>query len=691
MYPAVGEPLLPQALVPWLGTVRVRPQVVRAAGLSLTTTLADLDAGVWQRHSRATVDALGREVAHAVVHAMHGQIGDVRVFEDRPVLGEVSARTRNLLGYHNLIDSGCLKPTTLGSLWNLPNLGALTLLEILTATELRAQREPRPTNSAKWPSRAVRKAAVRLAGKRWAGRVSRDDPRVGDDVALLHPLAGTAKEAAELMATEEYSPSEAKRTASAIRDFISSMETLRKMPLESEMSEVVGALVGEGAARVALTTRTGLDGSEPSTLEQAGRTIGVTRERVRQLEKKLKKQLADSVPPWTPALDRALAVASAQLPASEAILEQALVDAGLTEGGFSTASLLSAAAVFSKDCPFSVMDGHVVPRGNWPSQATVRTAARRLVEHWGLTTLDEVEAVLRDGCHDVDPQLLRLLLEDLENLHWLDPEKRWFWLSGGRNRLLNQVTKIMSVAGSIDLAELRTGVGRHHRMAGFRPPKETLAALCIATGKYRRTGNRISGNTDLPDWRDVLGRNERVLAGVLFDFGPVMRRDDLERIAVKERGLNRNSFYVYLTYSPIIARYAAGVFGLRGAAVTAAEVEALVPPRARNRVLLDHGWTENGQLWAAFRISPSSEVTGILGTPAAFRPIVEGSYALYSESEHQVGTLVVEQNMWGLTPFFRRWGVEAGDYVVIAIDIEDRTATISTGDEELLWRYQRRD
>ena len=689
MYPAVGEPLLPQILVPWFGTVHVRPQVARAVGLPPTTTLAELDAGVWQRHSRANVDALGHEVVHAVGHGMRAQIADVKVFEDRPVLGKVSVRTRNLLGYHGLVDSGHLTPMTLGGLLLVPNFGVRTLLEVLTATELRCSLEPDRPKSERTPSRAVRAEAGRLVGKRWAARVSRHDPRVGHDVVLLHPLAESAKEAAKLMAAAKYTPSEAKKTASSIREFTSRMEALRKMPLESEMREVVGALVGPEPAREALTTRFGLDGSEPSTLEQAGATIGVTRERVRQLEQKLRKQLSNSTPPWTPVLDRALTKLSKLVPASEAGLEQALIDARLTKSKFSIASVLSAVSVFGKDCPFSVLDGRLVPHGNWPSDAIVHKATRRLIEHWGLTTLDDLESALRESGQDVDRELLRLVVEGLEGFSWLGHEKRWFWLSGGRNRLLNQVTKIMSVAGSIELAELRAGVGRHHRMQGFRPPQEVLAALCVATGKYRRTGNRISGDADLPDWRNVLGNNERILAEILFDFGPVMRRHDLERLAVKERGLNRNSFYVYLTYSPIISRYAAGVFGLRGASVTAAEVEALVPPRARNRVLLDHGWTDNGHLWAAFRMSPNSETTGILGAPAAFRPMVGGSYMLFTESERPVGTLVVEQNMWGMMPFFRRWGVEAGDYVVIVIDIGERKATITAGDEELLWRYQR--
>jgi len=44
--------------------------------------------------------------------------------------------------------------------------------------------------------------------------------------------------------------------------------------------------------------------------------------------------------------------------------------------------------------------------------------------------------------------------------------------------------------------------------------------------------------------------------------------------------------------------------------------------------------------------------------------------------------------MWGVSPFFRRRGVEAGDYVGLQIDLRAKTATISSGAEELLLRFQ---
>jgi hypothetical protein len=168
-----------------------------------------------------------------------------------------------------------------------------------------------------------------------------------------------------------------------------------------------------------------------------------------------------------------------------------------------------------------------------------------------------------------------------------------------------------------------------------------------------------------------------------------MRRDDLERIAVDERGLNRSSFYVYLGYSPIIARYAPGVYGLRGARVTAAEVSALIPPRVRTQRLIDHGWTEDGRVWVAYRVSVAAVTAGVLTLPAALKGLVGGTYQLVTEQDHAVGSITAKGSaIWGVGPFFRRWGVEEGDYVVLTLDVQKRRATIASGTEELLLRYQ---
>lgn len=661
-------------------------------GLPSKTTLGDLDEGVWRGRPAKDVRLLSTEVVRAVNQWNPAELADLPLFTDRPALDklDLSVRTQNALRYGGLITSGHLTPATLETIWRLPNFGAVSLLDVLTATEDEGPQasEPRAVESSATPSRAVQAAARTLARKRWAGLVTADDPRVGSQLRTLDPFAKTAREAAEAIAMARYTPSKAKSTAAAIRGFMEQVEALRKLKLETELDQIVGALTGRAAWQAAILARTGLHGTEPMTLEKAGQVIGVTRERVRQLETKFLERVAKCDGIWTPALDRTLQKIAELVPATPSALEAELCEAELTGDSFSIASLIAAAEIFHKDLPFTEMGENLAPLGNWAPSAIIRTVTRRLVEHWGATTVTDVDVALKEKDFEVETRLLLMTIETLEGFFWLDRDRGWFWVRGTRNRLLNQVKKIVSVAGSIELSELRAGVGRHHRMKGFRPPREVLATLCLASGDYFRDGDRIHGGPNLADWRDVLGNNERKLTQALFDYGPVMRRDDLERIVVTERGLNRSSFYVYLTYSPMLERYAPGVFGLRGAPVTAAEVDAMIPQQVRHQVLQDHGWTKKGSLWAAFRISPSAEATGILGAPAAVRSVTRGSYELFAEDERPVGTLVIEQNMWGLSSFFRRWGVEAGDLVVIDLDLTSRHATIAVGTDELLLRYQ---
>lgn len=670
----------------------MRDKVARRLGLRSGSTLADLDETVWRGRSAGNVRQLASEVVRVLNQGIPAELTDVPLFGDRPAIDEfdLSVRTRNALYHGRLVESGRLLPATIGGVWCLTNFGAVSLLDLLTAVEAKAPWTSgglRQVDATATPSRAVRRAAGSLARKRWAELVTAGDPRLGGDLAILDPQAKTVREAAETLAEARYTPSAAKRTAAEIRDFTERVDALRNLKLERELDQIVDLVTDRASAKAAILARTGLSGTKPMTLEMAGQVISVTRERVRQLEKKFSERVDSCDGIWCPVLDRALHLAAELVPTTPSKLEAALLEAGLTGGRFSPASLVAAAEIFHKELPFTQLGANLAPVGNWAPSSTIRTTTRRLVEHWGATTVTDVEMRLKEEGFEAEPGLLRLVVEGLPEFGWLDEGRGWFWVRGTRNRLLNQVQKIMSVAGSIDLTELRAGVGRHHRMKGFRPPREVLASLCVESGYYYREGGRISGGPDLPDWRDVLGENERKLAQALFDYGPVMRRDDLERVVVVERALNRSSFYVYLTYSPIIERYAPGVFGLRGAPVTAAEVDAMIPPRVRHQVLQDHGWTKDRRLWAAFRISPAAEATGILGVPAAVRSVTRGSYELFGEDERPVGTLVIEENMWGLSPFFRRWGVEAGDYVVITLSLTDRQATISVGTEELLLQY----
>jgi len=176
----------------------------------------------------------------------------------------------------------------------------------------------------------------------------------------------------------------------------------------------------------------------------------------------------------------------------------------------------------------------------------------------------------------------------------------------------------------------------------------------------------------------VLGGIERRMASILFDHGPVIQREKFEEMCLAA-GMKRATFYVYLDYSPIITKYARGVYGLRGATVPPGLVEELVPPLRRTQTLVDHGWTSDARMWFAYRLS------GSISIPTAARRLVQGDYALRTEDGSIVGKLAVrEAGVWGLRPLFRRRGGEAGDYLLLVVDSKNHNATAVVGDADIL-------
>lgn len=698
MYPRVGRPLVPRLLVPTLERWPIPGLFIDELGAEPGTHIVDLDESIWRDHDRALIEALAGHAVRALDPAVIDEVvGDVQVFVERPPVDalDIALRVENALRRAGLVRDGRLVPILIRDLMQVSTFGVKSLLDVLTAVEAaecdarNAGHEEDPPPSRAKASPAVKKAAKGLSRKRWATRVSPRDPRVSSILGPLPVEAPTIREAADWIAEQEYTPSEARSMVGRLRRAETELDALRHMSLAGELRSVLEAVSGK-QSDAALVARLGFSGSEPVTLEQAGDLVGLTRERVRQLEKKFRDAVLARGETWTPVLDAAIEVTREALPTTPEELQERLAAAGLIDAPFSVHSLLTACRVFDKEIPVEPTEALLVDRTLVDLVSAARSAALRLVEHWGASTLPDVQSRLADAGLAPDAETVRLAVESMEQFSWLDDVRRWFWIAGTRNRLLNQVEKIMSVAGSIGLNDLRRGVGRHHRMKGFRPPREVLAQLCVQSGLYRRRGDVILG-VDPPDWRELLGRNERVLVETLFDHGPIMRRDDLIQMAVDERGLKRNSVGIYLGYSPVIERFAPGVYGLRGARVGAAEVEALIPPRVRHQVLQDHGWTDDGFLWMAFRLSPASAESGVLGTPAAVRAVAEGSYPLFNDGGDPVGTLVVEYSIWGLSPYFHRWGVEAGDYVLLVLKTRDRTATVSAGTEELLLKFQAGD
>jgi hypothetical protein len=407
----------------------------------------------------------------------------------------------------------------------------------------------------------------------------------------------------------------------------------------------------------------------------------MTRERVRQICERVNTQQWSKR--FLPVLDRVLKVTTAAAPAPAEEIENQLVQRGLTKSKFSIETICSSAQVLGRELPFTVERLHkhrfVILRDSLDLLSRIDHLARGAVSHWGVTTVDDIAA----ACN-VARGLAQEVLMALPGFKWLDESTGWFWIKNvPRNSLLTQIRKVLAASPSINVGELRTGVGRHHRRKGFAPPRRVLLALCRQLPWCRVTGETVAA-TELLNPEEILSDSELRIFKVLKEHGPVMQTFKLEEHCLSA-GVNLHSFWIYLSYCPIINRYAPGVYGLRGAEVPAGQVESLIPKRtARSKLLVDYGWTKDRNIQIVYRVSSGMLSNGVLSVPAALRPFLQGRYTLVTGDDSTIGAIVVKENSaWGLGPFFTRRGGEPGDYLSIVFDSSKRVAVAEIGDASL--------
>lgn len=140
----------------------------------------------------------------------------------------------------------------------------------------------------------------------------------------------------------------------------------------------------------------------------------------------------------------------------------------------------------------------------------------------------------------------------------------------------------------------------------------------------------------------------------------------------------RRSHHHRLAYSPVLARYAPGVYGLRGAQIPPGLAESLVESRRRTRVLADYGWLPDGRIHLSYKLSEGALSNVIVSVPVGMKSYLQGEFKLLIADGQCVGRLVVKDTQaWGLGPFFRRRGVEPGDFFQILFDTKQRLASLS--------------
>jgi hypothetical protein len=623
-------------------------------------------------------------------------------------------RTRNCLlrvGMQRRLTD--LQQITFGDLFAIPSMGALSVLDFACTLEatideyqlsLPASAEPTPgaPPSPKGESN-FSKLLLSVLDEPWSDWISERDPRFAG--LLPAESHGTLTERIDrLSSTPETRDGDFEALAEATSRVRDRIAELGVMSLEAVLREYLGALSGIRDKRLpAVLARLHWDGSENErTLEEAGKMVGVTRERIRQLQSKV----LDRLPPHPvvmPALDTALTVLAANAPIDPSAAAELLKRDRISERAFHPRSLIAAAKACGRTPSLHIekIRNHELVVLD-PAQASAETTIRiahALARTSGASNVLDVLAEA-GGRYEVETteEQVRQVLQRYGDVEFLD--EQWFWCPSRSNDFLRTVSrKMLSVASPIEIVVLREGIRRAFKFRGISaarmwrmpkvPPRNVLAQYFRAHPDFVLGDGGMVRPARPLDYRSELAGVEQVMVTVLR-ASPTNVLDRAELLeGCSQRGVTPGSLWVFLSYSPVVERLGPSMWSLRGIRVDPAAVEAIRQANAlrpRQKRVIDYGWTAEGLLWIAVRLPEDAQLQ-VFNIPTAVRRFVEGrDFSGQTEAGDPCGRIRVQEygSCHGHSEFLRRAGADEGDILQVSFDLAKGVASLGLIDDESL-------
>jgi len=705
-----GCPLLPASLrMAWSGEV-IPPWVAKDLHLPEASKYSSLGTEVWYQSGLVELPVRIKRFLINIVAARGPSISGLQVLTApwpralNPAALGWSNRTRNCLENSGLLtESARLSNVTYGELLSIRAMGARSVLDFACVAEAAIHAGVQNAQPNTDVGDSYSEVLLEAIDASWSTQISSQDKRFAD---LLPAKTQTLFERIEEVTLEPHDPPlEEIELAREIVKVKARLSELASPFLEVALSRFVAQTTRlEGRRLRALVKRLGCGGDPPATLEEAAAEIGVTKERLRQIQKSFNDRLPTH-PVFMPQLDAAISVVRDAAPVAVDRVAELLRTKRVTSKLFHPRSLLAASEFCRRPNPFEIDASSGIPRvlveHRKDAERVCLSIACRQAGASGATNVQEVLAeVTSKSPSTLEEDDLRRFLLDCSGIEFLTQD--WFWHRDGvpdRNRLRNVTRKMLSVTSPIHVAELRDGVQRHYRIRRKRgsanwplitPPRAVLEAFYRAHPEFAvDSSNQVSSVVQL-DYRAELNATELVLLDVLrsspaclLDYGSFGK-------ACSDYGMNRYTFGQYLSSSPVIAHLGTDIWSVRGTKVDAASVEVLRQANAarpREKRIIDHGWTEGGDLWFAARL-PELQSSFVLGVPSAIRRYVAGrEFPAADEQGLSAGTVRLNAEgtaSYGYGQFLARSGADQDDILYVVFRLTKGEATLRLiSDEEL--------
>ena len=593
-----------------------------------------------------------------------------------------------------------LKELTFRQLLEIPNLGNRSALDFAVMLESWAQEAGGscPENSVQAEIEIGNMTAeiIRASEQSWTEQVSSRDPRFSNHLLVS---AGTLHDLIEdTIARNE--PVRIKRLISTLLNVQDRVAAIDAMPLETALQDLISSFprLSEERSKV-LSYRFGFQGKAPETLAQVGDRLGVTRERIRQIEKKM----LDRLPPqsiYMPQLEKAVKLLENAAPLNAEGAMKLLLDSGVSKINFHPKSIIAACKFCRLDTSLKInkIRGNEMVTAKTDERVARRlyTIARRIAGRSGASDVEEVLDVARAEDLGFEDDRAVKLLHNIKEIEWIDDS--WFWIPSipvERNRLRNVTRRMLSVASPIGVKKLRAGA---RRVARFRnssnnwdvriPPIAIMSAFYARHPDFEIDTEGLVSSVEPLDYKQELGDAERVLVDVIRSTPTsLLDRSAFRRECIK-RGMNPNTFEITMTYGAVAEQVDTNIWTLRGLSVDPAQVEAIRTANAlkpRQKRVTSYGWTESGEVSVTLRVPELPPPSFVFMTPAGVGRYVSNKEFEIVDPPYIAGRklkVLEDGTVIGSGAILNRLGADEGDIANFIYNLVKNTVSIEIDSDE---------
>ncbi len=257
-----------------------------------------------------------------------------------------------------------------------------------------------------------------------------------------------------------------------------------------------------------------------------------------------------------------------------------------------------------------------------------------------------------------------------DDWYMLRPQKR-----GQKNHHLRavfyNVLKMLKFCGSLELKDVCGGLRKHVSRGGYLvPPPSILAQVLTAHGFQLRDGY-VSWQHENPS---TASSSEEVVLREIDRNGPIVSHFELVQ-AFAQSELSLPALSVTLRYSPLFTKVETGLYKLRGKNITQGDIE-----RTQKRQPLTDADPEvefdlSGSICFRVNLGSMAITSGVIYTAHILN--LTGSWASFADGD-SCGTVKIRDNqIWGLMKTFRAIKVNLGDRIELRFNTWERTVNVA--------------